>query len=192
MPAALNGVIGFKPSRGLISSVGLVPACKSLDCITMMASCIDDVDRVFDVMAARDDADAWSRDRGPRYTGTALTVGLPALEELEFFGDEPMQKAHLAFRERLAGHVNTVEVSLQPFLAAFTRELPAYDVRSQVASIEIPVLLLVGSRDRYLDDMTRLNGLLPDSRMFILQDCGHMPFYEEPGKFQTIALDFLS
>ena len=118
VPAALNGVIGFKPSRGLLSTVGLVPACKSLDCITLMAGCIDDVDRVFDVMAARDDDDAWSRDRGPRYGGARIRVGLPAVDELEFFGDEPMKQAHLAFRQRLAGQVDTVDVSLAPFLAA--------------------------------------------------------------------------
>jgi allophanate hydrolase len=118
VPAALNGVIGFKPSRGLLSTVGLVPACKSLDCITLMAGCIDDVDRVFDVMAARDDDDAWSRDRGPRYDGARIRVGLPAVDELEFFGDEPMKQAHLAFRQRLAGQVDTVDVSLAPFLAA--------------------------------------------------------------------------
>ncbi|MEH3128825.1 MAG: allophanate hydrolase [Mycolicibacterium neoaurum] len=118
VPAALNGVIGFKPSRGLISTVGLVPACKSLDCVTVMAGCIDDVDRVFDVMARRDDADAWSRDRGPRYTGAPITIGLPAVGELEFFGDEQMARAHETFRRRLAGQVRTVEVSLAPFLAA--------------------------------------------------------------------------
>ncbi len=118
VPAALNGVVGFKPSRGLISTVGLVPACKSLDCITVMAGCIDDVDRVFDVMAGRDDADPWSRDRGPRYSGALITLGLPAVADLEFFGDGEMARAHLAFRQRLAGQVKTVEVSLAPFLAA--------------------------------------------------------------------------
>ncbi len=118
VPAALNGVIGFKPSRGLISTVGLVPACKSLDCITMMAGSVDDVDRVFDVMAGRDDDDAWSRDRGPRYGGSAIRVGLPPVSELEFFGDKEIERAHLAFRDRLSAQVNTVEVSLAPFLAA--------------------------------------------------------------------------
>src|SRR4051794_23795426 len=118
VPAALNGVIGFKPSRGLISTVGLVPACKSLDCITMMAGSIDDVDRVLDVMAGRDDDDAWSRDRGPRYGGSPIRVGLPPVEELEFFGDDEIKRAHLAFRERLASQATIVEVSLAPFFAA--------------------------------------------------------------------------
>ncbi len=118
VPAALNGVIGFKPSRGLISTVGLVTACKSLDCISVMAGCIDDVDRVFDVVAARDRNDAWSRDRGKRYDGGSIRVGLPPVDELEFFGDGEMRRAHLAFRDRLARKNTIVEVSLAPFLAA--------------------------------------------------------------------------
>lgn len=118
VPAALNGVVGFKPSRGMISTVGLVPACKSLDCITLMAGCIDDVDRAFDVIAARDDDDAWSRDRGARYDGMPIRVGFPAVDELEFFGDDEMRAAHLAFRERLAKDVVVVDVSLELFLAA--------------------------------------------------------------------------
>ncbi|CDO05308.1 allophanate hydrolase [Mycolicibacterium cosmeticum] len=120
VPAALNGVVGFKPSRGLISTVGLVPACKSLDCLSVMAGCIDDVDRVFDVLAGRDDGDPWSRDRGPRYDGAPIRVGLPPVAELEFFGDDAMRAAHLGFREHLERQAVTVEVSLAPFLAAGT------------------------------------------------------------------------
>jgi allophanate hydrolase len=118
VPAALNGVVGYKPSRGLISTVGLVPACKSLDCISVMAGSVDDVDRVMDVMIGRDDADPWSRDRGPRYAGGVIRVGLPPVDELEFFGDEAMRTAHLGFREHLARHATIVDVSLEPFLAA--------------------------------------------------------------------------
>jgi allophanate hydrolase len=118
VPAALNGVVGFKPSRGLISTVGLVPACKSLDCLSVMAGSIDDVDRVLDVMVARDDGDPWSRDRGPRFSGGVIRVGLPPASELEFFGDEDMRQAHMAFREHLGRTHIVVEVSLEPFLAA--------------------------------------------------------------------------
>jgi allophanate hydrolase len=118
VPAALNGVVGFKPSRGLISTVGLVPACKSLDCISVMAGCIDDVDRVFEVMAARDDNDAWSRGRGPRYDGSDIRMGLPAADVLEFFGDDGMRRAHMAFREQVSGMATVVDTSLEPFLAA--------------------------------------------------------------------------
>lgn len=118
VPAALNGVVGFKPSRGLISTVGLVPACRSLDCISVMAGSVDDVDRVLDVMVARDDADPWSRDRGPRHDGSPIRVGLPPVGHLEFFGDDEMRSAHLAFRDHLTRQVPCVEVPLEPFLAA--------------------------------------------------------------------------
>ena len=117
VPAALNGVVGFKPSRGLISTVGLVPACRSLDCLSIMAGSVDDVNRVFDVMAGRDDADPWSRDRGHLVAGP-ITVGLPAESDLEFFGDDPMRRAHLAIRAELARTTTVVEVPLEPFLAA--------------------------------------------------------------------------
>jgi len=120
VPAALNGIVGFKPSRGLISTVGLVPACKSLDCLSVMGGCIDDIDRVLDVMIARDDNDPWSRDRGSRYAGAPIRVGLPPVDELEFFGDDVMRSAHLAFREQLARTHTVVEVSLAPFLNAGT------------------------------------------------------------------------
>ncbi|MGW5523320.1 allophanate hydrolase [Gordonia sp. NPDC003950] len=123
VPAALNGVVGYKPSRGLISAVGLVPACKSLDCITLMAGCVDDVDRVMAVLAAVDDADPWSRPAGPAWGGDRLRVGLPPVDELEFFGDEQMCEAHLTFRNRLSHMemptpIDVVDVSLEPFLAA--------------------------------------------------------------------------
>ncbi|NMN97649.1 allophanate hydrolase [Antrihabitans stalactiti] len=119
VPAALNGVVGFKPSRGLISAIGLVPACKSLDCMTVMAGCIDDIDRVFEIMAAPDDDDPWSRARGPRYDGRTARIGLPPLADLEFFGDEPMAAAHVAVRDRLQRNGEAVvDTSLAPFLAA--------------------------------------------------------------------------
>ncbi len=125
VPAALNGIVGYKPSRGLISTVGLVPACRSLDCITLMAGCIDDVDRVMAVITGRDDDDPWSRSPGPRYSGTTLTVGLPPETELMFFGDSGMRDAHLRFRSALLRDasrgdvdVEVVPVSLAPFLAA--------------------------------------------------------------------------
>jgi allophanate hydrolase len=118
VPAALNGVIGFKPSRGLISTTGLVPACRSLDCISLMAGSVDDVDRVLAVVAGRDDRDPWSRDAGPAYDGRDLRIGLPDPAELDFFGDAAMRTAHLAFRDQLARATTTVPVPLAPFLAA--------------------------------------------------------------------------
>ncbi|WP_216906305.1 allophanate hydrolase [Nocardia noduli] len=119
VPAALNGIVGWKPSRGLISTVGLVPACKSLDCLTLMASRIEDLDRVFEVIAAPDPDDPWSRARGPRYRGERIRMGLPPESELEFFGDDAFRVAHLGIRERLGRRgFDTTTTTLRPFLDA--------------------------------------------------------------------------
>ncbi|MGZ8177780.1 allophanate hydrolase [Williamsia sp. SKLECPSW1] len=118
VPAALNGVIGLKPSRGLISTVGLVPACRSLDCITLMAGSVDDADRAFDVMVGRDDRDPWSRDRGPRFDGRPVRVGLPPEDDLTFFGDTAVADVHAGVRDRIRATDTTDIVSLAPFLAA--------------------------------------------------------------------------
>lgn len=119
VPAALNGIVGYKPSRGLISTVGLVPACKSLDCITLMASTVEDLELVFDIMCAEDPADGWSRPRGEEYDGRDITVGLPDLQQLDFFGDAAMFDAHSVARLSLPDHgLRTTTVDLTPFLDA--------------------------------------------------------------------------
>jgi allophanate hydrolase len=119
VPPALNAVVGYKPSRGLISTVGLVPACRSLDCVSLIASTVEDLAYVFDLVAAVDERDAWSRGRAPTTTdlGT-IRVGLPEPTELEFFGDEPMAAAHAVARGRLVEGMAVVTPPLAPFLDA--------------------------------------------------------------------------
>ena len=115
VPAALNAVLGFKPSRGLLSTVGLVPACRSLDCMSLMAHTVEDVRRVFDVAAEVDDGDAWSRPRERRAIARPR-IGVPAADGLEFLGDEPMRRAHDVARGALPQVGVVVEVPLEPFL----------------------------------------------------------------------------
>ena len=71
VPAAFNNIVGLKPSRGLLSTRGVVPACASLDCVTVFANSCDDANRVFNVTARFDTEDPWSRRNsyanGPRY-----------------------------------------------------------------------------------------------------------------------------
>ncbi|CAA9263858.1 MAG: Allophanate hydrolase [uncultured Blastococcus sp.] len=117
VPAALNGVLGFKPSRGLLSTVGLVPACRSLDCMSLMAGTVEDVRRVFDVVSAVDRGDPWSRPRQRRHADRPR-IGLPAAAELEFLGDEPMRRAHEAARTALPDLGEVTAVPLHPFLRA--------------------------------------------------------------------------
>ena len=52
VPAALNGIVGLKPTRGLVSTAGVVPACRSLDCVSVFATDLDDAQLVLAALAA--------------------------------------------------------------------------------------------------------------------------------------------
>ena len=120
VPPALNGIVGFKPSRGMISTVGLVPACRSLDCISLIGSTVPDLAAVFDLVAGVDERDPYARvRRRDPLPPSAFRIGLPDIDELEFFGDGPMRDAHLAARVRIEHeYTRTVQVPFGPFLAA--------------------------------------------------------------------------
>ena len=120
VPPALNGIAGFKPSRGLISTVGLVPACRSLDCISLIAGTVTDLSSVFDLVAGIDERDPYSRVRArDSRDANSFRIGLPDVAELEFFGDGPMREAHLAARAGIERAFDrTVEIPLGPFLDA--------------------------------------------------------------------------
>jgi len=77
VPAALNGIIGLKPSVGAISTRGVVPACRSLDCVSIFATSLDDAWGGFRVLAGEDRADPFSRPimwREPGAVPTRLAV----------------------------------------------------------------------------------------------------------------------
>ncbi len=126
VPAALNNIIGLKPSKGLLSTRGLVPACRSLDCISIFALTCDDANRVFDISAQFDRADDYSRpnpySNGRRYFGAfprTPVIGIPADSELEFFGDAEAQQLFRSSVEQMrALGWNLQEVSIRPFVEA--------------------------------------------------------------------------
>ncbi len=119
VPPALNGVVGYKPSRGLISTVGLVPACRSLDCVSLIAGRVGDLGPVLDVVAGVDSRDPWSRERRRQPVDLdTVRIGLPVESELDFFGDEAMAAAHRASREGIARRFGVVVPPLAPFLRA--------------------------------------------------------------------------
>jgi allophanate hydrolase len=127
VPAALNGIIGIKPTLGLVSTLGLQPACRTIDGITVMGTSIEDALTLFSVIVGPDPDNPWGRDPAvltpaltPEITGRPLRLGLPTASTLEFFGDEPMRTAHLAARERAVEELGAEqsEVDLEPFLEA--------------------------------------------------------------------------
>jgi allophanate hydrolase len=119
VPPALNGVVGFKPSRGLISTTGLVPACRSLDCVSLIGGSVEDLALVFDVVAAPDSRDPWSRHRGAPGRSAGPRVGLPDESELDFFSDDQLAVAHRRVRARIRDEFDAVVTPpLRPFLDA--------------------------------------------------------------------------
>ena len=119
VPPALNGIPGFKPSRGLISTVGLVPACRSLDCVSLIASSFADIAELLDIVAVPDRRDPWYRHRKRRSVDLDLVrIGLPEPAVLDFFGDEEMSVAHRAARSVITHHLSVSSIDLTPFLDA--------------------------------------------------------------------------
>jgi allophanate hydrolase len=136
VPAALNGIVGLKPTRGLVSMAGVVPACRSLDCVSVFAGDLDDARAVLGVLAAPDPADPWSRvptsrtrrgevrdspRRGVHEFGTRRGEtrdspwGVPAAGVLAGLV-EPRFAA--AFERVVAGIAEVVPVPLEPLLEA--------------------------------------------------------------------------
>jgi allophanate hydrolase len=83
VPAAFNGIVGVKPTRGLISTRGVVPACASLDCVSVFAGDVDGAGEVLGVAAAFDERDPWSRPASPGAAPPHGRVGIPLPGQLE-------------------------------------------------------------------------------------------------------------
>jgi allophanate hydrolase len=122
VPAALNGIVGLKPSLGALSSTGLVPACRTLDTISIFALDVASASAVFEAACGYDEQDAYSR-RLPRPEFSSfpqnLRFGVPRAAQLEFYGDGEAEAAFardIMAVEALGGRL--VEFDLEPFSEA--------------------------------------------------------------------------
>ncbi|WP_461519445.1 allophanate hydrolase, partial [Porticoccus sp.] len=123
VPAGFNNLVGVKPTRGLLSARGMVPACRSLDCISIMALNSDDANAVLACTEGFDAEDGYSRrncyDNLSRHYGFRqgpLKVGVLPQQQLQFFGDSEYQAAYAATLAKLAElGFELVEVDYSPF-----------------------------------------------------------------------------
>jgi allophanate hydrolase len=85
VPAALNGLVGFKPTLGCISATGLFPACKNIDCVCVMACTVYDAEVIWDVAKSFDLSDPFSRRELPSWApwSSPISFGVPCTEALE-------------------------------------------------------------------------------------------------------------
>lgn len=95
VPAGLNNIVGLKPTRGALSNTGVVPACKTLDCVSVFATEMADAVRVYDVAAGLDLADGLSRaapDSAVRWrVSDKPRFAIPS--EPDFYGDTAAEQA---------------------------------------------------------------------------------------------------
>ncbi|MBW0117663.1 allophanate hydrolase [Pseudonocardia abyssalis] len=111
VPAALNGIVGLKPTRGLVSTAGVLPACRSLDCVSVFTQDLSDAADVLAVIAQPDAADPWSRPlRGDGGPDPLLRARLLLPDELDFDGDTAMESAFAAVAAG-AGAVGTTPIA---------------------------------------------------------------------------------
>lgn len=104
VPATLNGLVGVKPTRGLLSTSGVVPACRSLDCVSIFAADLPGASRVLAAARGFDVEDPFSRDPvrdGLIDAGWAAPARLAVPARAEFFGDRTQQAAWEALLQRL-------------------------------------------------------------------------------------------
>ena len=131
VPAALNGIVGWKPSHGLVSAQGMLPACQTLDCMTVFAHGIDDVRTVRALMAGFDAADPYARHeasmpaRALPGAGAADIIAVANPAQLQWIGsgvlDDGAAHAYAAACARLRALGYTlVEVDIEPLLEAGT------------------------------------------------------------------------
>ncbi|MBS0338305.1 MAG: allophanate hydrolase, partial [Proteobacteria bacterium] len=124
VPAAFNNLFGVKPTGGLLSARGVVPACRSLDCISIFALTSGDAAAVTGVAQGYDAEDAYSR-RAP-FGGDTLPaslsgcrLGVPRADQLEFFGNAEFARLYSEAVSKLEQlGAKRVEIDFAPFREA--------------------------------------------------------------------------
>jgi len=119
VPAGLNNIVGLKPTRGLISTHGVVPACRTLDCLSLFALTVGDADYLCQITGAFDAADPYSRHAvpGKRTMPAKPVFGIPAAPD--WFGDEQAAAAYArALEQATALGVTLKPIDFSPLFAA--------------------------------------------------------------------------
>jgi allophanate hydrolase len=118
IPAGFNNIVGLKPSLGLVSTAGVVPACRTLDCVSIFALTADDAWTALAAIAGLDPADPYSRERPlgvPAAPAQGLKIGVPIAGQRIFFGDREQARVYDAAIARCAElGASMKEVDVEP------------------------------------------------------------------------------
>ena len=123
VPAALNNIVGLKPTLGALSTRGVVPACRTLDTVSVFALTVDDAWTAFRAAAGFDADDPYSRTGAGRRRSARRrrhpTIGVPSRESRRFFGDGAQAAAFEAAVRGAGGarRADRVQIDFAPFYA---------------------------------------------------------------------------
>jgi allophanate hydrolase len=117
VPAAFNHLVGLKPTKGRWSTSGLVPACRSIDCITVFTDALADAALVDSVVAGFDAADPFSRPLAD-VPITGKRIGVPRADQRVFFGDLQAEELYARALAVLGTQAELVEIDIAPLLEA--------------------------------------------------------------------------
>ena len=116
VPAAFHGLIGFKPTKGWWSTRGVVPACQSLDCVSVFTQTVSDASSVAQVAGGFDQEDPYSRRLDfAGFSPTSPRIGVFPTDKLPWFGNRSYADRYQAFVDEFP--FGTLEVDPEPFLA---------------------------------------------------------------------------
>jgi allophanate hydrolase len=116
VPAGLNNIVGLKPSVGLVSTTGVLPACRSLDCVSVFALTVDDAFTVLQTMAIPDASDPYSRVMAVGTLGAAppsMVVAVPDANGRMFFGDTHSEQSFetaIALLRNMGAQIRAIDV----------------------------------------------------------------------------------
>jgi allophanate hydrolase len=124
VPAAFTHIVGFKPSRGLLSTRGVVPACRSVDCVSVMTLSCEDAREVVAAATAFDAGDPYSRPEAARFRWSArlpdsgLRAGVPRAADRFFDDDQARGQFDAACARLRAMGVVLEDIEMAPFYEA--------------------------------------------------------------------------
>ena len=122
VPASFNNLLGYKPTRGKLSNRGIVPACRSLDCVSVFGLQVTDIAEILSVLEKWDPLDPFSRKVEKRIScslSETPKVALLSDDQLDFFGDSMAQEAYEKSVDVLTkSELDLHPVNLSPFLEA--------------------------------------------------------------------------
>lgn len=119
VPAAFNNLVGLKPTCGLLSTTGLVPACRTLDCISIFTKNAADAKTVLAVVQGFDVTDPYSKPIQLTSAKTVKRIGIPFTHQLQFFNDNEYARLFSQAIELLKTQgFELMEVDFEPFLQA--------------------------------------------------------------------------